>query len=62
MPKCVLNKVVFNNIEIALRHGCSPAKLLDTFRTPFPRNTSGWLPLNNGQVLYPHFFQEISGT
>ena len=24
-------------IEIALRHGCSPAKLLHIFRTPFPK-------------------------
>ena len=35
MPKC----------EIALRHGCSPANLLNVFRTHFPRNTSGWLLL-----------------
>ena len=30
----------FNFIEIALRHGCSPANLLHIFRTPFPKNTS----------------------
>ena len=35
MPKCDFNKV----IEIALWHGCSPVKLLHTFRTPFPKNT-----------------------
>ena len=35
-----------NFIEIALRHGCSPVSLLYIFRTPFPRNTSGWLLLN----------------
>ena len=29
--------------EITLRHGCSPVNLLHIFRTPFPRNTSGWL-------------------
>ena len=28
-----------------LRHGCSPVKLLHIFRTPFPKNTSGWLLL-----------------
>ena len=33
------------NIEIALRHSCSPVNLLHNFRTPFPRNTSGWLLL-----------------
>ena len=32
-----------NYIEIALRHGCSPVKLLHIFRRLFPRNTSGWL-------------------
>ena len=32
-------------IEIVLRHGCSPVNLLHIFRTPFPRNTSGWLLL-----------------
>ena len=36
-----------NFIEIALRHGCSPVNLLHIFRTPFPRNTSGWLLLNS---------------
>ena len=35
-----------NFIEIALRHGCSPVSLLNIFRTPFPRNTSGWLLLS----------------
>ena len=34
-----------NFIEIELRHGCSPVNLLHIFRTPFPRNTSGWLLL-----------------
>ena len=29
-------------IEIALHHGCSPVNLLYIFRTPFPKNTSGW--------------------
>ena len=31
---------------MALRHGCSPVDLLHISRTPFPRNTSGWLLLN----------------
>ena len=30
---------------ITLRYGCSPVNLLHVFRTPFPRNTSGWLLL-----------------
>ena len=38
-------KLLCNFIEITLRHGCSPVNLLHTFRTHFPRNTSGWLLL-----------------
>ena len=38
-----------NFIEIALRNGCSPVNLLYIFRTPIPKNTSGWL------LLYFHF-------
>ena len=33
----------FNFMEILLRHGRSPVNLLHIFRTPFPKNTSGWL-------------------
>ena len=36
-------KLQSNFIEIALRHGCSPVNLLHIFRTPFLKNTSGWL-------------------
>ena len=39
---------VCNLIEITLRNGCSPVNLLHIFRTPFPRNTSGWLLLKIG--------------
>ena len=38
-------KLHSNFIEIALRHGCSPANLLHIFTTPFLKNTSGWLLL-----------------
>ena len=38
-------KLHSNFIEITLLHGCSPVNLLHIFRTPFPRNTSGWLLL-----------------
>ena len=38
-------KLQSNFIEIVLRHECSPINLLHIFRTPFPRNTSGWLLL-----------------
>ena len=33
-------------IEIALRHARSPVNLLHIFRTPVPKNTSGWLLLS----------------
>ena len=39
-------KLLCNFIEITLRHGCSPVNLLHIFRTPLPRNNSGWLLLN----------------
>ena len=32
-------------ISVRLRHGCSPVNLLHTFRTYFPKNTSGGLLL-----------------
>ena len=38
-------KLQTNFIKITLWHGCSPLNLLYIFRTPFPRNTSGWLLL-----------------
>ena len=38
-------KMLCNFIEITLRHGCSPINLLHIFRTPFFRNTNGWLLL-----------------
>ena len=38
-------KLQSNFIEITLRYGCSPVNLLHIFRTPFYKNTSGWLLL-----------------
>ena len=38
-------KLLWNFIEITLRHGCSPVNLLHIFRTPFPKNTSEQLLL-----------------
>ena len=46
-------QLLWNFIEIALRHGCSPVNLLHIFRTPFLRNTYGWLLLNY------HTYEEI---
>ena len=39
-------KLLWNFIEITLRHGCSRVNLLHIFRIPFSKNTSGWLLLN----------------
>ena len=36
-------KLLCNFIEITLQHGCSPVNLQHIFRTPFLKNTSGWL-------------------
>ena len=38
-------KLLCNFIENAIRHGRSPVNLLHIFRTPFLKNTSGWLLL-----------------
>ena len=55
MPKCDFNKIACNFIEITLTHGCSPVNLVHIFRTPFPKNTSGWLLLIiSSQVMESH--------
>ena len=38
-------KSLCNFMEIAHQHGFSPVNLLDNFRTPFTKNTCGWLLL-----------------
>ena len=48
-------KLLSNFVEITLRHVCSPVNLLRIFRTPFPKNTSGWLLLKT-----PCFLKNIS--
>ena len=39
-------KLQSNFIEIILLHGCFPVYLLHIFRTPFTKNTFGWLLLD----------------
>ena len=39
----ILIKLLYNFMEIALRHSCSPVNMVHIFRTPVSRNTSGWL-------------------
>ena len=42
-PEAACIKLQSSFIEITLQYGCSPVNLLHIFRTPFPKNTSGWL-------------------
>ena len=56
--KTILIKLLSNFIEITLRYGCSPVKLLYIFRTHFPKCAPGGLllktyylrTLTNGQI------------
>ena len=41
----ICSKLICNFIETTIWHGCSPVNLLHIFRTPFTKNTSGWLLL-----------------
>ena len=55
MPKCDFNKVALQ-LEITLRHECSPVNLLHISRTPFLKNTYGgekhlWLLLNETNTV-----------
>ena len=45
MSKVISIKLLCTDTEITLRHECSPVNLMVIFRTPFPKNTSGRLPL-----------------
>ena len=45
-------KLQSNFIEITLRHGLSPVNLLHTFKTRFPRNTSGRLLLSKWFLIF----------
>ena len=62
IPKCDLNTVASNFIEITLRHGCFPINLLHIFRTPFPKNTFGRLLLKyygDGKVVHLNTFKAL---
>ena len=47
MPKCDFNKVAAAVLKSHFGMSYSPINLLHTFRTPFPKNTSGVLLLWN---------------
>ena len=45
----------FDFIDIILRHECSTVNLLLIFRTTFPKNTSGRLPLDTLRETFQIF-------
>ena len=45
MQQIQANMLQSNFIKITLRHWCSSVNLLHIFKTPFPKNTFGWLLL-----------------
>ena len=60
-------KLQSNFIEIVLWQWCSPVNLLHFFRTPFSKNTSGWLLLTSLKrnsstvvfsILFSRFFKD----
>ena len=58
MSKCDFNKIALlcNFIEITLQRGCSPVNLRHISRTPFPKNISGALLLDNLPSQIPTIF------
>ena len=46
-------------IETTLRHECSPVNLLHIFRTPFTKNTSGRLLLDNASDTEFHLMHQM---
>ena len=63
MPKCDSIKLLWNFIEITLRHECSPLNLLYIIRTPFSNNTSELLPLylvNTSALLVENSYRQVA--
>ena len=56
IPKCDFNKVALlcNFIDMTHWHGCFPVNLLHILKTPFLKNTSGWLLLMMVTPYPPH--------
>ena len=46
-------KLLCNFIEITPRYGCSPVNLMHIFRSPFSKNTCGWLLLHIKLCEFP---------
>ena len=60
IPKCVFNKVALQfywNHTSACSSACSSVNLLHIFRTPFLKDTSGWLPLKLFENLCEKFLR-----
>ena len=63
MPKCDSIKLLWNFIEIILRHECSPLNLLYIIRTPFSKNTSELLALylvNMSALLVENSYRQVA--
>ena len=46
VQRCSYEEVVAKQLnKIKPRHGCPPVNLLHIYRTPFSKNTSGWMLL-----------------
>ena len=59
MPKCDFSKAALQLYWNRLWHGCSPVNLLHIFRSPFPKNISGWLLLKKmNQIKVKSFLKE----
>ena len=65
-PNVISIKLLYNFVEIALQHGCSPVNLLHIFRTPFPKNTSVRLPLSTERqrpwLKKGKLYQNVTGS
>ena len=59
MPKYDLLR---NFIKIILGHGYSPVNLLQILRTPFTKNTSGWLLLEVCFLKFKGQLETIRGN
>ena len=55
----ISTKLESNFIEVTLRYECSPVNLLHIFRTPYFKNTFGWLLLLTNVILCSYFIYVI---
>ena len=60
MVKCDFNKVAFNFIKIALRHGCSPVNLLHIFRTLVYKNNIQFCNIHRKTPVLESLFNKVA--